>query len=68
MDQDKALEIIRPYFTKEIKAGGLVTLYGYPEHWLANCTFPDQKNNGAAFGSWFKISRADGSVTPIEKQ
>lgn len=40
INEDEALEIAKKEFSAEIRDGGWPTLYGYSDHWIANCTYP----------------------------
>jgi len=40
INEDQALDIARREFAAEIKDGGWPTLYGYSDHWIANCAYP----------------------------
>lgn len=62
---DNAFAAAREALAHDIGLGGLVTLYGFSEHWIANCTFPNGDNLNKAQRRSFKISRVDGSVTEI---
>ena len=61
---DQALEIAREHLKEEVAIGGMPTLFGVGDAWLANCTFPDGK--GIRENSLkIRIARRDGSVTRI---
>lgn len=67
IDHDTALANIRTHLNTEIAAGGLVTLYGFPTHWIANCTFPDGKGNNSGTNRWYLVRASDGHVSQIER-
>lgn len=60
---DRALAVAREHLTKEVSVGGLVTLYRFSDHWMANCSFPEGRGIDRAENRWIKISAEDGSVT-----
>lgn len=62
---DKAIAIGRETLAHDVSVGGLVTLCSFPEHWVANCTFPRGHGRDKAQLRSFKILRSDGSVTEI---
>lgn len=62
---DNAIAAAREALAHDIGLGGFVTLYGFSEHWVANCTFPNRDNVNKAQRRSYKISRLDGGVTEI---
>jgi len=62
---DTALTKARETLAPEASRGGLVTMYGFSDHWLANCTFPGGNNRADTNGRTIKIDMADGSVTVV---
>lgn len=62
---DNAFATAREALAHDIGVGGLVTLYGFSDHWVANCTFASGIGLGKAERRSFKISRMDGSITEI---
>jgi len=62
---DNAFATAREALAHDVGVGGFVTLYGFSDHWVANCTFAGGIGLDKAERRSFKISRVDGSVTEI---
>lgn len=62
---DKAMEIARAELADEIRKGGVTTLYGYNDHWKANCLFPDGSTPDDHVPRMLRIDAVDGSVSVL---
>lgn len=62
---DNAFATAHEALAHDVAVGGFVTLYGFSEHWVATCTFPNGNGLDKAQRRSFKISRVDGSITEI---
>jgi len=62
---DTALIKAREALATEASLGGLVTMYGFADHWLANCTFPSGNGRAKTNGRTIKIDMTDGSITVV---
>lgn len=62
---DTALEIAREALADDIEKGGMATLFGYADHWRANCTFPDGSMPAGHVPKKIRIDLATGDVTTI---
>ena len=60
--EDQALAIANHELRNEVKAGGLPTLYGYSDHWVATCTYRDDGRPDGFTPARIRISAVDGSV------
>jgi hypothetical protein len=61
---DTALEIAREHLREDVTRGGMVTLYGRGDHWVASCAWPRGRER-AEHPIQITISMADGSVKRI---
>lgn len=60
--EDQALEIANRELRDEVKLGGMPTLYGYSDHWIASCTYREGTLPAGVTPARIRISAVDGSV------
>ncbi len=63
INEDQALEIAHRELQNEIKAGGMPTLYGYSDHWIATCSYREGTRSDGYTPPQIRISAIDGSVS-----
>lgn len=62
---DRAMEIAREVLADDIRKGGLPTLLGYTDYWLATCTFPDSSMPTGHTPLGFRIDAVTGEVSAL---